>query len=70
MIGYSNTVLWIPKLGNNAEDYIRLITKEIEEDTPEKHVKRSEYAQSLSWEKNISEVFKAIEKFDQDSSHS
>lgn len=49
-------------LGKSKEDYVTLIEKALAEDSPEKQQARREYALSHSWENNVLEIGKALEK--------
>ena len=47
-------------LGSNANDYIDLIEKALQEDCLEKQQERIAFAQSHTWENNVKEIEKAI----------
>jgi len=49
-------------LGSTPEEYCTLIEKAIKEDTPELHEKRIQLGRRHSWENNICEIFKCVEK--------
>ncbi|MEI8048022.1 MAG: glycosyltransferase [Bacteroidota bacterium] len=49
-------------LGATHEDYINLIEKALSEDSPEKQQERRKFALSHTWENNVKEIYKAIEK--------
>jgi glycosyltransferase involved in cell wall biosynthesis len=49
-------------LGKTKEDYVTLIQQALEEDSPEKQKARRQYALSHSWENNVLEIGKALEK--------
>ncbi|MDO9255327.1 MAG: glycosyltransferase [Bacteroidales bacterium] len=48
-------------LGESDEDYLRLIQKALDEDSPELAEKRREFALTHSWENNLKEIWKALE---------
>jgi len=48
-------------LAESKEDYLKLIEKAIDEDTPALHEKRREFGLSHSWENNIQEIWKALD---------
>jgi len=49
-------------LGNNANDYVNLIRKALEEDNNRLRNARKVFASSHSWENNTLEIYKVIEK--------
>ncbi len=49
-------------LGATHEDYINLIEKALSENSPEKQQERRKFALSHTWENNVKEIYKAIEK--------
>ncbi|MBC8436060.1 MAG: glycosyltransferase [Bacteroidetes bacterium] len=49
-------------LGSTPEEYCTLIEKAFQEDTPELHEKRIKLGRLHSWDNNIREIFKCIEK--------
>jgi len=50
-------------LGKNKEEYITLIQKALDEDSPELQSKRKAFATSHSWENNAKEIYKAINTY-------
>jgi glycosyltransferase involved in cell wall biosynthesis len=48
-------------LGKSDEDYLNLIQKALDEDSPERAEKRREFALTHSWENNLTEIWKALE---------
>ena len=48
-------------LGETDEDYLNLIQKALDEDSPEVAEKRREFALTHSWENNLKEIWKALE---------
>ncbi|OCX51583.1 glycosyl transferase family 1 [Mucilaginibacter sp. PPCGB 2223] len=52
-------------LGKNKEEYITLIQKALDEDSPELQSKRKAFATSHSWENNAKEIYKAINTYNQ-----
>ena len=50
-------------LGRTAEEYIALIEKALQEDSPKKQQERTAFAQSHTWENNVKEITTAIEAF-------
>ncbi|MCX6222738.1 MAG: glycosyltransferase [Bacteroidia bacterium] len=49
-------------LATTKEEYIACVERALQEDTPEKHLKREEFAKQHTWENNVNEIAKAIEK--------
>jgi acetyltransferase-like isoleucine patch superfamily enzyme/glycosyltransferase involved in cell wall biosynthesis len=49
-------------LGESPEDYAELIKKEATENTPEKIKARKDFARNHTWENNVSEIYKAIDR--------
>ena len=49
-------------LANTKEEYITLIDKALQEDNEQIQQKRKEFASAHTWENNVLEIFKAIEK--------
>ncbi|MFZ4545786.1 MAG: glycosyltransferase [Bacteroidales bacterium] len=49
-------------LGVSHDDYIKLIEKALTENSPEKETARREFALSHTWENNVLEIYKAIER--------
>jgi len=49
-------------LGKSHQDYIELIEKALGENSPEKQQARRRFALSHTWENNVLEIYKAIEK--------
>ena len=49
-------------LATTKEEYIECVERALGEDTPEKHLKREAFAQQHTWENNVNEIAKAIEK--------
>lgn len=49
-------------LGKSHQDYIELIEKALLENSPEKQQERRKFALSHTWENNVLEIYKAIEK--------
>ena len=49
-------------LGKSHQDYIELIEKALMENSPEKQQSRRKFALSHTWENNVLEIYKAIEK--------
>lgn len=49
-------------LGKTATDYIQLIEKALEENSPEKEQARITFAQGHTWENNVKEIYKVIEE--------
>lgn len=52
-------------LGKSHPDYIDLIEKALQENTPEKQLERRRFALSHTWENNVLEIYKAIERVTQ-----
>jgi len=50
-------------LGKNKEEYVILIQKALDEDSPERQSKRKAFATSHSWENNAKEIYKAINTY-------
>ena len=50
-------------LATTKEDYITLITKALQEDSPQLHRARVAFASSHTWENNVREIYKAIIEF-------
>lgn len=48
-------------LGKTATDYIQLIEKALEENSPDKEQARITFAQGHTWENNVKEIYKVIE---------
>ncbi len=48
-------------LGTSSDDYITLIDKAIQEDSPDLASKRKAFARSHTWENNVQEIFLALE---------
>lgn len=49
-------------LGSSAEDYIHLIQKALEEDSPSKAKIRIAFARSHTWEASVQKIYDAVEK--------
>lgn len=49
-------------LGETKEDYVALTEKALLEDSEERRMNRRKYAKSHSWETNVNEIWKALEK--------
>jgi len=49
-------------LATDKEGYIRIIEQALAEDSPEKQKQRREYATSHTWENNVQEIYRCIEK--------
>jgi len=49
-------------LGSSHDDYISLIEKALSENNPQKQQERRTFALSHTWENNVLEIYKAIEK--------
>ncbi len=49
-------------LGITKEDYVRLGEKALEEDNSELRIKRQAFGTSHSWENNVNDIYRAIEK--------
>ncbi|PWV55804.1 glycosyltransferase [Chitinophaga sp. S165] len=47
-------------LARNANEYVTLINKALEEDSPELRERRIEFARSHSWENSVTAIYKAI----------
>ena len=48
-------------LGKTKEDYVRLISRALEENTPEVAMRRRDYALTHSWENNVKAIYDVME---------
>jgi hypothetical protein len=49
-------------LASSREEYLALVEKALQENNPGLAAKREEFARSHTWEANVNEIYKAMEK--------